>query len=455
MRTQRTLALILALAMVLCLSACGTPAETTPSTTESPVVTTQPVALAPVSLTGTQNVVVEGFEWGPAVTKVILTLDQAVSADSVHAEAFAITEVKESFNWAYFADPTLDPTVHVTSEAPRTVANAYTCDAQGNPSGDSNTIALELVYNSNEGSPYCYDLLTSKNTVCNPYELHLTLTEQANLVTSNGAAVEGLAVEAGIDLATALYPQLDDVDLTGSFTGTDGRTLTYGSYTPAEDGESHPLVVWLHGAGEGGQDPSIPILGAQVTALYDETFQSTLGGAYVLTPQTPGFWMEYDEEASWGENPGVSSLYHETLWELIQAYVAEHPDIDANRIYVGGCSNGGYMTMDLVIQHPDYFAAAFPICEAYRDSGITDEQIAALKDVPMWFVYAENDTTVLPSDYEIPTIARLQAIEADVHVSAFADVGEYMGHWSWVYFFNNQCEENGVNLWQWLAQQRN
>ena len=31
---------------------------------------------------------------------------------------------------------------------------------------------------------------------------------------------------------------------------------------------------------------------------------------------------------------------------------------------------------------------------------------------------------------------------------------QYNGHWSWIYFDNNECyDENGVNAWQWLAKQ--
>ena len=149
--------------------------------------------------------------------------------------------------------------------------------------------------------------------------------------------------------------------------------------------------------------------------------------------------------------------------------MAEHPDIDTDRIVIGGCSNGGYMTMNMVMQYPDYFAAAYPICEAYRDSGITDEQLASIQNVPLWFIYAKNDTTVLPQDFEEPTIARLKAIGANLHTSIFEDVhdtsgkykGEdgapyqYMGHWSWLYFFNNECTDDttGENLWSWLGKQ--
>ena len=100
MKRQKLLALFLTLAMVLSLAACGASGgETAP--TEEPAET--PVAETPqpeeepaeepaeVAASGTQQAVIEGFDWGPAVTKTILTLDQVVTADSVTPECFAVT----------------------------------------------------------------------------------------------------------------------------------------------------------------------------------------------------------------------------------------------------------------------------------------------------------------------------------------------------------------------------
>ena len=468
----------MALTMLAGLTACGAPAEETGGDggqqedtavqdtgggdqAESPA--------GGASATGTQMVVVEGFDWGPAVTKTIITLNEAVSADSVTAESFAVTESKESFNWAALApDADVDPTQHIVVEAPRTVTAAYTCDEFGDQVSEaSDRIALEMFYDPNNGSPYCYDLFTWHNTICNPYELVITLTDSSTLTAEDGTAITEFSVDASVDLYNAIMPQLDAVDLAGSFTGTDGRTLLYGSYSPADDGEKHPLVIWIHGAGEGGMDVTIPLLGNKVTALIEDEFQSAMGGAYVLIPQTPDFWLTYNENGDWQDNPGVDSIYLATLMELIEDYVAANENIDASRIYIGGCSNGGFMTMNMVLAYPDYFAAAFPICEAYADAGITDAQLAGIKDLPIWFVYAENDDTVIPENFEIPTIARLEAIGADVHTSIFENVVdttgqyknedgsayEYMGHWSWLYFFNNECEEDGVNMWDWMASQ--
>ena len=493
MKARILTALTLSLVMAMNLAACGSSSDSTSSTSSGEAEETEEDGEETEesgeeteesgedaqeetdeefdgTVSGSQQAVTGGFDWGPAVTKTIISLDQTIASDSVDAEDFEVTEVKESYNWAALADETIDATEHIISEAERTVTAAYASDAEGNAiDGDSDYITLELYYSPDDGSPFCYDLNTEKNTICDPYELTITLAAGSALTTSDGSSVTELNVESDVDIEKALEAGIEDVDLSGSFTGSDGKTLTYGSYEPEEDGEQHPLVIWLHGAGEGGTDPLIPIYGAEVTALYGEEFQEIMGGAYVLSPQTPEFWLCYDEEdlSLWGDNPGTDSIYLATLMELIEDYVEEHPDVDPDRIYLTGCSNGGYMVMDLILNYPDYFAAAVPICEAYLDEGITDEQLEGIADLPIWFVYAQNDTVVDPTTHEVPTIERLEAIGADVHSSVFDQVVdtsglytqedgsayEYIGHYSWVYFFNNECEEDGVSLWQWMSQQ--
>ncbi len=418
-------------------------------------------SLAEGSLEGAQTAVIEGFDWGPGVTKTILCFPLAIDPASVNKDTFTVKESKQGMDWATFS-------VGV-AEADRVILDAYVSDEKGNKAADASAcVTIEMAVSPDMGSPYFYDFMgTQQNRLADPYDLTVALVEGASLTAADGAVYDAVAI-APVDIAAAYVPQLEKVDLTGKFTGTDGKTVSYASYEPA-DGEKHPLVIWLHGAGEGGADPSVVLLGNRVTALVGDAFQEAMGGAYVLTPQTESFWLVYDEEnpSAWGANPGVRSVYNDTVMELIRDYIANHPGVDADRVYVGGCSNGGYFTMTLVLENPDFFAAAFPICEAYLDEGITDEQLEGIKNLPIWFIYSQDDTTVDPARYEAPTIARLQAIGADVHTSIYEHVVDttglykdaegnpytYMGHWSWLYFFNDECEENGVNMWQWLAQQ--
>ena len=138
-------------------------------------------------LTGTQQAVVMGDDWGPAVTKTVLHFDNEVDAASVNAEVFSVSETKEQFNFAALAEGSEeDPTQHIEMTADRTVTEAYTCDKDGNKSDSSEYVALELYYSPNDGSPFCYDLFTSQNTVCDPYQLQVSLKEGKTLKTVSG-----------------------------------------------------------------------------------------------------------------------------------------------------------------------------------------------------------------------------------------------------------------------------
>ena len=421
-------------------------------------------------ISGSQITQVEGFDWGPGVTQTIVSLDQAVTADSVRAARFTVSESKQTYDYAAYGQFSKEaPYTRTDGASLRTVTDVYTCDENGSPlEGSSSHIALELKCTPDEGSCFYYSLGTSQNNWCGYYNLDIALEDGCTLTAEDGTLISQLAVNPSVDWSQSLMPDLAGIDLTGTFTAANGDKMTYASYIPANASESHkrPLVIWLHGAGEGGTDPRIVLFGNKVTALMKPEFQNTMGGAYVLAPQVPDFWMTYDENGSWADNPGTDSVHLTGLNELIRTYVAANPGIDTDRIIIGGCSNGGYMTMNMILNYPDYFAAAYPICEAYRDSAITDEQLESIKNLPVWFVYANNDGTVAPGAHAASTVLRLKAMNANMRASIFPDVHdttglytsedgspyEYNGHWSWTYFFNNQCRNNRLTMWSWMAQ---
>ena len=144
-------------------------------------------------------------------------------------------------------------------------------------------------------------------------------------------------------------------------------------------------------------------------------------------------------------NGNYPSVYANVLKSCIDNYVATHPDVDRNRIYIGGCSNGGYMTVQMLLRNPGYFAAAYPTCEAFADVNISDVQIKQLSEENIWFVQSFDDTTVKPQEYAIPTFKRLiKAGAKNVWISMFenvigSDFGQkLMGHFSWAYVFNDE-----------------
>jgi predicted peptidase len=270
-----------------------------------------------------------------------------------------------------------------------------------------------------------------------------------------------------------IIPLVDKFNLKGSFT-LGKVTLKYAWYEPKPKNAKSPLIIWLHGGGEGGADPTIPLLGNRAANYASDEIQYFFDGAYVLVPQCPTRWMDNGKGGS--TSGKEEDMYYEALMALIKDYVAANPGIDVNRIYVGGCSNGGYMSMKLLLKYPAYFAAGYISSLAYSSEFITDEQIKSIKNIPIWFVQSADDGTTVPDQTVVPVYKRLmQAGAKNVHFSFYNHVVDitgfyggdnylYSGHWSWVYLHANKCKYdfdgtpvrvNGrpVTIMEWLAAQ--
>jgi predicted peptidase len=444
--------------------------------------------------------VTEGFDWGPAITKVILYMKTAVDSSTLTTESFSVTVERKysGFDYATGAIAERDEMKE------RKVTEAYVSDKNGNKSTKGRYITLEMQVGPtlSEGSPFATVASSMNDYVDTTYIIKLN--ENAALKTADGKVITMNPTDkSGYKRNISLVA--DDFDSTGIYNKGD-ITLRYASYTPenaSADKGSNPLIIWLHGAGEGGKDPTIALLGNKVVSLATEKIQSCFGetGAYVLVPQCETMWMDYDGKGTYNNSvPGSQqkSYYTVALKGLIDQFLRNHPEIDKNRIYIGGCSNGGFMTMKMIISYPDFFAAAFPICEAFDNSNITDADIDSIKDMPVWFVHSKDDPVVsiyegsldyatfsytlkldengkpIPlNNFSNAAYNRLVAAGAqNVHYSLFDKVVDttglyfipgttkpygYIGHFAWIYALNNECTDSidgsTVTLFDWMAKQ--
>ena len=336
-----------------------------------------------------------------------------------------------------------------TNGTDRNVIAVYPCDARGDFNPEGGYLALGLEKASGRG----LGLAKGNGVWRDEYGVTVSLKKGKTL---KAGKQKFTAIACATDKALKDFVSEADYFNKGTFTGkATGKagdiTLTYASYEPWSlrgDGKANPLVIWLHGGGEGGVDVSITLLGNEVVSLIRPEIQShftTEGGAdgaYVLSVQCPTMWMGTSKGFGHGEYP---SLYADVLKSCIDAFVDSHPDVDPRRIYLGGCSNGGYMTMHMLIRNPRYFAAAYPTCEAYADANISDNEIKALAEENIWIVQSYDDTTVDPKTHCIPTFQRLMKEGAkNVWMSMFENVQgidnpgqRLMGHFSWTYLFND------------------
>ncbi len=423
-------------------------------------------------MSGLYYQVIRVTDFGPYVTKLILAMPEAVTKEDLCPEQFSVfVEVRNAQGDVVKVPKSfIERDIMEPSRGYRTVTDVYPCTAEGEKAeGSSRFAALELAY----GPLYkCSSALVADFSNVNGHEFFAVCDYKVTLTQPVGEKrMAGLV----FDTCAKVYCPQRERFMNSISHGS--IPLQYGYYTPDLTGGKKPLIVWLHGAGEGGQDIAIAYAGNKVTELTEKWVQDKFGGAFVFVPQCPTMWLD-DGSGQYGDSG--NSMYVKALKEAIDEFIARFADvIDTDRIYVGGDSNGGFMTVRMIMDYPEFFAAAFPICEAMPDKRISDEQIGYLKDLPIWFTHCKTDPIVVPDLYVLPTYHRLIAAGAgNVHMTywdAITDIHEgfktadgkpweYMGHFAWIPMLNDDCrldfdgspvtyEGKEVTLLDWLSMQ--
>jgi predicted esterase len=397
------------------------------------------------------TLIVDGYDWGPNASKVILHLD---SKDTlVDFSHFSVSVERSS-------DCTIIPEEQKSGS--RTVVYAYISDAKGKRAKEGTYVTLVLAVGPNMplASPIHY-AISGKCRGNNWIDYKLTITNTKTNAVWNKEK-------------NRIRPLLDDFDLSGKYEYEAGKNMSYAFFKPKNKTQNIPLIIWLHGGGEGGTDPSIAIIGNKVINYASDDIQSYFGGAYILAPQCPGRWM-YNEAGI--RHPGsAEDIYNVGLMALIKNFVNTHPDIDKKRIYIGGCSNGGYMSLKLILKDPNYFAAGYISALAYESQYITDQQINSIRNVPIWFIHTKDDPVTPPSKTIVPVYERLKKAGAkNLHFTFYdhnTDLSGFYGgenylfpaHWSWIYSHTNHArldydgkpvihKGKPVTIIEWLAGQ--
>ncbi len=342
------------------------------------------------------------------------------STFTVHAKATSPVPLNGS---PIFSEYDLDRVVAAATIDERRVITLHLSTAEGQPGGGT----------------LGYILATGRNV---ELDLVYTITQARPLRLRNGRNATISSFEQG----RLVSPEVDAFSY-----GTSKGGMNYRLFTPKRarnngEGKKFPLIVWLHGGGEGGmgdRQTNEAQLRANRGALgfaTDEA-QSIFGGAYVVAPQCVSAWMANGKVFS----PQVKAL----IDELVDS---EH--IDTSRIHVLGCSNGGYMTLRLQSDYPTFFATGVPICCGATPNFFTDEELIRVRSTPTWLVASKDDTT-LPY---LPNSGRVKALVPEARTSFYDHViwdgYQFPGHWSWIYVAHNDPSHQGEHVWQWMSAAR-
>lgn len=193
-------------------------------------------------------------------------------------------------------------------------------------------------------------------------------------------------------------------------------TLNYRYYQPQDMSQKVPLIIFLHGRGERGSDNDSQLNNA-ILRPFIENENSKFYGAMVIAPQCPvkeynNGWVNLfsDDETANAlayKNYSVDNIAESTECKAIVSLIEDtcnNKNIDRNRIYLIGLSQGAMATWDLLARHSELFAAAVPI------AGVGDTSKAEIyADIPIYAFHGNADTTV---KYDTATPKMYEAINA-------------------------------------------
>ncbi|OOF62472.1 prolyl oligopeptidase family serine peptidase [Rodentibacter sp. Ppn85] len=229
--------------------------------------------------------------------------------------------------------------------------------------------------------------------------------------------------------------------------------FSYSVYFPHQSNNKHPLIVCLHGAGEGGKNQSNLLADKMAITFWNESTQELFDYPYILAPQCPSFWLKnfvLNDRTYYGERD-----YTDDLLKLVIQFIARHPNIDRQRIYIVGGSMGGYQGLRLFSAKPDLFAAALIACPAQVP---TKMQLNALINKPIWFLHCNSDQVVPVENTQKIIRYLISQGDSPVQVTYFDEIvveNRFVNpHCVFLYLYENQVKIGKTSIFEWLTQQR-
>lgn len=187
----------------------------------------------------------------------------------------------------------------------------------------------------------------------------------------------------------------------------------------ADTAKKWPLIIFLHGAGERGNDlEMLKKHGPPKLIAAGQKFPAVIAS------------LQCEPKILWNPH-GVKA---------VTDHLIKTERIDTSRVYLTGLSMGGFGTWETAFEYPDTYAAIAPICGGAGVRWVTAERI---KHIPAWIFHGDKDGAV-PVENSQTIHDALKKIGAPVKLTIYPGVG----HDSWTATYDNP------EFWEWLFEQK-
>ncbi|WP_224367081.1 fibronectin type III domain-containing protein [Hyalangium versicolor] len=138
---------------------------------------------------------------------------------------------------------------------------------------------------------------------------------------------------------------------------------------------TYPLVIFLHGAGGAGYNNTAQLMDQTGVLQWLSPSNRASHPMFMLAPQYGG-----------------QANYQALVVQLIDALRATYPNIDADRLYITGLSQGSINTWGIVASNPSKFAAVIPM-SAGGDPNVAGQTILVNNHNNIWYFHCAGDNT--------------------------------------------------------------
>ena len=161
------------------------------------------------------------------------------------------------------------------------------------------------------------------------------------------------------------------------------REITYNLFQPQQkaEGESYPLVLFMHDAGSCSSEPQAALIQGNGAVVWAEEESQKRHPCFVLAPQYPSVAADDDFTVTWEADATV---------ELVKDLLGKYP-IDAKRVYGTGQSMGCMMLCELNLRNPGFFAGCFLVAGQWNPA-----TMSGVKKENLWILVSEKDEKAFP-----------------------------------------------------------